>query len=76
MSSVSSQDEFPRNPLRWPDSCRLVPSRFPPVLLFDAVADPADLAVVFAIEALGNPRLRDEIGELALVPPDQRISGP
>jgi hypothetical protein len=54
----------------------LVPSRFPPVLLFDAVADPADLAVVFAIEALGNPRLRDEIGELALVPPDQRISGP
>jgi hypothetical protein len=54
----------------------LVPSRFPPVLLFDAVADPADLAVVFAIEALGNPRLRDEIGELALVPAEQRISGP
>ncbi len=53
-----------------------MPSRFPPVLLFDAVVDPADLAVVFAIEALGNPRLRDEIGELALVPDDQRISGP
>lgn len=71
-----SQDKFPRQELRWPDSCRLVPSRFPPVLLFDAVADPADLAVVFAIEALGNPRLRDEIGELALVPLEQRISGP
>lgn len=62
--------------LHWADSCRLVPSRFPPVGLFDAVADPSDLEVVFAIEALGNPRLRDAVGELALVPPDQRISGP
>lgn len=62
--------------LLWPDSCRLIPSRFPPVLLFDAVADPADLEVVFAIEALGNPRLRDAVGELSLVPAEQRISGP
>lgn len=62
--------------LRWPDACRLVPSRFPPVSLFERVADPADLDVVHAIEALGNPRLREAVGELALVPPDQRISGP
>lgn len=62
--------------LSWADSCRLIPSRFPPIALFDAVADPADLEVVFAIESLGNPRLRDEIGELRLVPPEQRISGP
>ncbi len=62
--------------VHWPDSCRLVASRFPPVSLYDAVADPGDLDVVFAIEALGNPRLRDEVGELRLVPPEQRISGP
>ena len=62
--------------LAWPTSCRLVASRYPPVGLFDAVADPADLAVVFEIEALGNPRLRQEAGQLSLVPPDQRISGP
>lgn len=60
----------------WPDACRLIPSRFPPLSLFEAVADPADLDVVFAIEALGNPRLRDETGELSLVPAEQRISGP
>ncbi len=60
----------------WPDACRLIPSRFPPVSLFDAVARPEDLDVVFAIQALGNPRIRDEIGELALVPAEQRISGP
>ncbi|NUS61195.1 MAG: RES family NAD+ phosphorylase, partial [Lysobacter sp.] len=37
---------------------------------------PRDLDVVFAIEALGNPRLRQEAGVLSLVPPEQRISGP
>ena len=62
--------------LAWPNSCRLVPSRYPAVGLFDAVADAADLDVVFAIEALGNPRLRQEAGALSLVPQDQRISGP
>jgi hypothetical protein len=62
--------------LAWPSSCRLVASRYPPVGLFDAVADPADLDVVFEIEAIGNPRLRQEAGQLSLVPRDQRISGP
>jgi hypothetical protein len=68
--------DYPQRPLMWADSCRLIPSRFPPVSLFDAVADPADLELVFAIEALGNPRLRDAVGQLELVPLDQRISGP
>jgi len=62
--------------LFWADSCRLVPSRFPPISLFERVGDPADLEIVFAIESLGNPRLRDEAGDLVLVPPEQRISGP
>lgn len=60
----------------WRPSFRLIPSRYPVVGLYDAVADPADLEVVFAIEAIGNPRLRDEIGELHLVPRDERLSGP
>ena len=62
--------------LAWDTSCRLVASRYPAVGLFDAVADPADLDVVFAVEALGNPRLRQEQGALSLLPQDQRISGP
>ena len=60
----------------WRPSYRLIPSRFPTVGLFDAIANPADLDAVFAIEGLANPRLRDEIGELQLVPPDERVSGP
>ena len=60
----------------WRPSYRLIPSRFPTVGLYDAIADAADLEAVFAIEALANPRLRDEIGELQLVPPEERVSGP
>ena len=62
--------------LAWDTSCRLVASRYPPVGLFDAVADPADLDVVFEIEAIGNPRLREQAGVLSLVPASERISGP
>ena len=60
----------------WRPSYRLIPSRYPTVGLYDAIADAADLDTVFAIEALANPRLRDEIGELQLVPAAERISGP
>jgi RES domain len=59
----------------WRPSYRLIPSRYPTVGLYDRVADPVDLDVVFAIEALTNPRLRDELGQVQLVPPDERVSG-
>jgi hypothetical protein len=60
----------------WRPSYRLIPSRYPTVGLYDAIADPADLDVVFAIEALANPRIRDELGELTLVPREERLTGP
>ena len=62
--------------IRWRPSWRIVPSRFPPIQLFERVADPADLEAVAAIESLTNPRLRQEIGELSLVPLEDRVSGP
>lgn len=61
---------------QWRPCHRLVPSRFPPVSLFDRVARAEDLVAVFEVEALTNDRVRDEVGELALVPPEERISGP
>lgn len=62
--------------IRWTPSYRLVPSRFPAVGLFDRVARPEDLDYVLAAESLTNDRLRDEVGELALVPRAERVSGP
>jgi RES domain len=66
----------PLSPFSWKPSYRLIPSRFPPVGLFDRVADPADLDAVFAVENLTNPRLRQEAGDISLVPMEERVTGP
>ncbi len=66
----------PEKRVRWNHAYRIVPSRFPTVGLFDRIADPADLEAVFAIEALTNARLREELGIMRTVPKDRRISGP
>ena len=65
-----------RTRVSWTPSWRIVPSRFPPVGLFDRIASPGDLEALFELEGLTNPRLRQELGELSLVPPGRRISGP
>lgn len=69
-------DTPPLKRIRWSQAYRIVPSRFPPVGVFDRIAEPGDLEALYAIEALTNPRLRNEMGELRLVPPERRISGP
>ena len=61
---------------QWRPSHRLVPSRFPPVGLFDRVARPEDLEAVFELEAMTNDRVRDEAGQVTLVSPQERVSGP
>ena len=60
----------------WDKAHRLVPSHFPPINLFEAVADPEDLEILYAVEALTNDRLRDETGNLSLVAAEDRIAGP
>jgi hypothetical protein len=63
-------------PVLWRPCYRLIPSRYPTVGLYDAIAEPAELDVVFAIEGYANPRIRDELGQLPLVSPEERVSGP
>jgi len=69
-------DAISTTQVRWQPCYRIVASRFPPISLFEDVADPADLEAVYAVEAMTNDRLRDEVGDLALVPPEDRVSGP
>jgi hypothetical protein len=47
---------------------RLVNSRFPPINLFDDVADAAEFDGLYQLQALTNPRLQNEIGRIALIP--------
>lgn len=67
---------FPVRRISFRPSYRLVSSRFPPRGLFDRVADPADLADAIAVESLTNDRLRDQAGDITLVPPKERMVGP
>lgn len=62
--------------VRWTRACRILPTRYPPVALFERLGDPAAWEVLAEIEALTNPRIRDEIGEIHLVPREQRVAGP
>ncbi|MEK6245025.1 MAG: RES family NAD+ phosphorylase [Pseudomonadota bacterium] len=61
--------------VEWRPCYRMISSRFPPVGVYDRVANPEDLEAVFAVENLTNPRLRQEAGELSLVPAEDRLSG-
>ena len=54
---------------------RLVNSKFPPIHIFDDVADQADFDALFAVQALTNPRLQQQIGQLNRVPENQRPWG-
>ena len=71
-----SPEDLPVTALAWTPCHRLIASRYPTVGLYDEIARPDDLDVVFAIEALTNPRVRQALGALSLVPPTDRVSGP
>ncbi|MGB0910712.1 MAG: RES family NAD+ phosphorylase [Nitrospirales bacterium] len=65
-----STDQF-----HWKPCYRIIPSRFLPIQLFERVADSDDLDAVMAVESLTNDRLRDETGEVQLVPSGDRVTG-
>ena len=71
---AQAQPELRR--VRWPQACRIVPTRYPSINLFDRVADAADFDALYALEAMTNERLRDELGHIERVPPNERIFGP
>src|SRR5579859_4622848 len=62
--------------VRWQPCFRIIPSRFPPIHLFERVSSPEDWEALYWLESLTNPRLRDEVGEIELVPREDRVFGP
>jgi RES domain-containing protein len=67
----------PTRHIDWPQAWRIIASRHPPIDLFERLTpDPTVWEALIALEQMTNPRLRDEVGEIALVPPEDRVSGP
>src|SRR5579872_1470221 len=60
----------------WLPCFRVIPSRYPTIHLFERVAENTDWDALYWIESLTNPRLRDEIGDIELVPREERVFGP
>lgn len=54
---------------------RVILARYPQIDLFERVANPQDWDVLYAVESLTNPRLRDEVGDIRLVPSEDRVYG-
>lgn len=59
----------------WPKAVRIIRSSFPPIDLFEDIADPEDWALLISAEQKTNPRLMASIGNLDLVPPARRVGG-
>jgi RES domain-containing protein len=61
----------------WPQTWRIIASRYPPINLFERIStDPRVWEALIEAEQLTNPRLRDESGQIQLVPPERRVAGP
>ena len=62
--------------IAWDRARRIIRSIFPPISLFEDIADPADWPLLLAAEQKTNPRLMESLGALDLVPPERRVGGP
>src|SRR5690606_3216566 len=58
--------QWPVRRIRWSPAGRIVPTRHPAVYLFDRVAQPEDFEALYALEALTDDRVRDEVGTIGL----------
>jgi len=55
---------------------RIIPTRYPEERLFDRVTEPEDREAIEQLEQMTNERVRQERGEISIVPPGDRVKGP
>jgi RES domain len=63
------------SPINWKNAVRIIRSIYPPIDLFEDIADPADWPLLISAEQKTNPRIMANIGNLDLVPPERRVGG-
>jgi hypothetical protein len=66
----------PQRRIAWQPAYRMVPSRFPTVGPWDRIAAPEDFEALSELEAMTNPRVREELGVLAITPRERWLTGP
>jgi RES domain len=73
---VIAVTDIPLAGIAWRGAVRIIRSVFPPIDLFEDIADPADWPLLISAEQKTNPRLMETIGNLDLVPEGRRVAGP
>lgn len=66
---------IPLSDIKWERSVRIIRSIYPPIDLFEDIADPADWPLLISAEQKTNPRIMENIGNLDLVPENRRVGG-
>jgi hypothetical protein len=66
---------IPVSGVKWQNAVRIIRSIYPPIDLFEDIADPADWPLLISAEQKTNPRIMENIGNLDLVPVDRRAGG-
>lgn len=67
--------DIPVSHVEWKGAVRIIRSAFPPIDLFEDLADPADWPLLISAEQKTNPRIMATIGNLDLVPVERRVGG-
>lgn len=66
---------IPVSEVKWEGAVRIIRSIYPPIDLFEDIADPADWPLLISAEQKTNPRIMENIGNLDLVPEGRRVGG-
>lgn len=72
---MSEAADIPVSRVEWKGAVRIIRSAFPPIDLFEDIADPADWPLLISAEQKTNPRIMATIGNLDLVPVARRVGG-
>jgi hypothetical protein len=72
---VTAAEGLPLSRVEWNGAVRIIRSAFPPIDLFEDIADPADWPLLISAEQKTNPRIMASIGNIDLVPAERRVGG-
>ena len=72
---MTDESGLPVSEVKWQRAVRIIRSTYPPIDLFEDIADPADWPLLISAEQKTNPRIMESIGNLDLIPANRRVGG-
>ncbi|MDX1921080.1 MAG: RES family NAD+ phosphorylase [Candidatus Caenarcaniphilales bacterium] len=61
--------------VKWKQSWRIISTRYPPINIYESVADQNELEAIKIVESFTSPRINDLIHKIEVLPEEERIYG-